>query len=96
MDEAVDVVLQLHERAKAGELGYFAFNQVADLILLIDGLPRIFGQLFDSEADSLIYLVDVDDNSFDFVAFLKDLARVINLAGPAQVGDVDHTVDPFL
>ena len=38
-------------------------------------------------------LVDVDDDRFDFVVLLKDFARMIDLAGPAQIGDVDHAVD---
>ena len=42
MHEPVDVVLQLHERAEAGELGHFAFHQITDLVFLIDVLPRIF------------------------------------------------------
>ena len=32
---------------------------------------------------------------FDFVALLKDFARMIDLSGPAQIGDVDHAVDAF-
>jgi hypothetical protein len=44
----------------------------------------------------LIDLVDVDHYSFHFIAFLKHLAGVIDFAGPAQIGDVDHAVDAFL
>src|SRR6266567_7786454 len=96
VDEPIDVVLQLNERAEASELGHFAFHQVADLVFLIDRLPRIFCELFDPEADPLVYLVDVDDHGFDFVAFLKDFARMIDLAGPAQIRHVDHSIDAFL
>ena len=41
VDEAVDVVLQLHERAEAGELGDLAVDEVADLVVRVDVLPRI-------------------------------------------------------
>ena len=41
---------------KAGELGDLAVNQIADLVFLIDILPRIIAQLFDAEADSLVVL----------------------------------------
>src|SRR5713226_8836402 len=81
VNEAVDVVLQLHERAETGELGHVAFHQIADLVFLIDVLPRIFAQLFDSETDPLICFIDVDDFGLDFVAFLKDFARVIDFPG---------------
>ena len=52
-------------------------------------------ELLDAEADALVGLVDVDDDRFDFVALLEDFGRVIDLAGPAHVGDVDHAVDAF-
>ena len=38
VDESIDVVLQLHERAEARQLGDFAFNEIADLVFLIDVL----------------------------------------------------------
>ena len=74
VDEAVDVVLQLHERAEAGELGDLAVDEVADLVVRVDVLPRIVAQLLDAEADALVRLVDVDDDGFDFVALLEDFA----------------------
>ena len=60
VNEPVDVVLQLHERAEARELRDLAVHEIADLVFLIDLLPRIFAQLFDAEADALVGLVDVD------------------------------------
>ena len=83
MNEPINVVLQLHERAKAGELGHFTFHQVTDLIFLIDRFPWIFGQLFNPETDALIDFVDVYNDSFHFIAFLKHLAGVINFTSPA-------------
>src|SRR5205807_10634026 len=82
--------------AEACELGHVAFNQIADLIFLIDVLPRIVAQLFDAETDPLIRLIDIDNFGFDFVAFLKDFARMIDFAGPTQIRNVDHSVDTFI
>ena len=45
MDEAIDVILQLHKRAKAGELGYLAVDEIADLVFLVDVLPRIVARV---------------------------------------------------
>ncbi len=81
---------------KLASLRDLAVDEIADLVFLIDVLPRIVAQLFDAEADALVGLVDVDHHGFDFVALLEDFARMIDLAGPAQVGDVDHAVDAFL
>ena len=41
VDEAVDLVLQADEGAEAGELGDLAGDEVADLVELVDVLPRI-------------------------------------------------------
>ncbi len=73
-----------------------AFDEVADLVLGLDVLPRIVLELLESEADALVGLVDVDDDGFDLVALLEDLGRMIDLLRPAQVGDVHHAVDAFL
>lgn len=96
MDEAVDVVLEGHERAEVGQLGDLAFDEVADLVESVDFLPGIFVELFDAEGDALVGFVDIDDHGFDLVAFLEDFARMVDLACPAEVGDVHHAVDAFL
>ncbi len=84
------------EGAEAGELGDLALDEIADLVALVDDLPGIVLELLDAEGDALVLLVDVDDHGLDVVALLEDFARVVDLAGPAQVGDVDHAVDAFL
>ncbi|KAG0505948.1 MAG: hypothetical protein Udaeo_06790 [Candidatus Udaeobacter sp.] len=82
MNESINVVLQLHKGAEAGELGHFTVDQVTDLILFIDHFPRIVGQLFNPKTDALIDFVDVDHDRFHFIAFLKHLAGVIDFSGP--------------
>src|SRR5437762_2676205 len=53
VNEPIDVVLQLHERAEARQLRDLALHQIADLVFRIDLFPRIFAQLFNAEADPL-------------------------------------------
>ena len=86
----------MDERAEAGELGNFTFHEIANLVFLVNGLPRVFGQLFDPKTYPLIHLVDVDNDGLDFVALLKHFAGMIDLAGPAQIGHVNHAVNAFL
>ena len=86
----------MHECAETRELAHVAFDQITDLVFLIDVFPRIVAQLFDSKTDSLIRFVDVDDFGFDFVAFLKDFARMIDFPGPTQIRNVNHSVDSFI
>ena len=54
--------------------------------------PPVF-KLLATEADSLVGLVDVDHYRFDFFAFLQNLARMIDLPSPTQIGHVNHSVD---
>src|SRR4051812_32980062 len=93
MNEAVDIVLQADEGAEAGELGDFAGDEVADFVILVDVGPGIFGELFQAEGDSLVGLVDFEHNRFDVVTLLQDFGRMIDLAGPGDVRDVDHTIE---
>ena len=44
----------------------------------------------------LLLSVDVEHDGIDLVALLQDLGRVVDLAGPAHVGDVHHAVDALL
>ena len=50
MHEAVDVVGELDKGAEAGELGDLAVDEIADLVALVDLLPRIVFELLDAEA----------------------------------------------
>ena len=95
VDEAIDVVLQANERAEAGELGDLAGDEVADLVILVDVRPRIFGELFDADGDALVGLVDFQHDRFDFVALLQHFGRMIDLARPGNVRDVDHAIQAF-
>ena len=36
---------------------------------------------------------DVEDNSFDFLARFQYFVRIVDLASPGHVGNVNHTVD---
>ncbi len=95
VDEAVDVVLELHEGTKVGDFRDGALDEIADLEATVDFLPGIVLELFDAEADALVDLVDVDDDGFEFVALFEGFARVVDLAGPGKVGHVNHAVDAF-
>ena len=88
-------MLQADEGAEAGQLGDFAGDQVADLVELVDVVPRIFAELLQAERDALVGLVDFEHDRFDFVALLQDFGRMIDLARPGDVRDVDHAIQTF-
>ena len=96
MYQAVDVVLQPDERAEAGELGDFAVDEVTDLVQLVDLVPRILRELLDANGDALVFAVDLQHLRLDLQPLLQHLGRVVDLAGPGDVGNVDHGVEPLL
>ena len=79
VDQAVDSAFEFDERAEGGQLRDFAFDNVADLVLVLDRLPLHF-----------------EDDGFHFHALMQDFARVVHLADPGHVGDMDHAVDVVL
>src|SRR5262249_40751987 len=81
--------------AEAGDLGHAALDEVADLEAVVDLAPRIVFDLLDAQADALVGLVDLEDLGFHFLALLEDFGGVVDLAGPTEVGHVDHAVNAF-
>ncbi len=51
--------------------------------------------MFQAERNALVGLVDLEHLGLDLVALLQHFGRMIDLAGPGEVGDVDHAVDAF-
>ena len=95
MDEAVDITVHGDEGTESGDFGDLAFDEIADFVFVFDFLPRIAFELFHTEADALVLLVDIDDDRFEFVALFDHFGRVIDLSGPRHIGDMDHAIDAF-
>ena len=54
---------------------------------------RVFGQLLDAEADTLLPDIDIEDLDLDHVALLVIRDGLVAGAVPVEVGHVDHAVD---
>src|SRR5439155_1547353 len=91
--ESVDVVPEADERAEAGELGDVSGNEVADFVIFVDIRPGIFRKLFNADRDALVGFVDFQNDGLGFVPLFEDLARVIDFAGPGDLGDVHQAFD---
>ncbi len=95
MHQAVNVVLQADEGAEAGQLGHVACDQIAHLVELVDAAPGIDGQLFHTHGNALVGLVHFQHHRLHFVALLEHFGRMIDLARPGNVRDMDHAVQAF-
>ena len=92
VDEALDALLELDERAVVGERDDLALDARADRILLVGAVPRVLLDLLQAEADALGGRVELEDDDTDLLADLEHLRRVAD-AAPAHVGDVEQAVD---
>ena len=91
VDEALDAVADLDERAEGHELGDPAVDELADPVAPGELLPRILLGGLEREADALPVEVDVEDLDGDLVADGDDRAGVVDVL-PGQLGDVDEAV----
>ena len=51
MNQAVNIAVQIHKGAEAGNLGHLASHHIAHLEAVIDGFPRIGLKLLDTKGD---------------------------------------------
>ena len=93
VNEAFDALFDAGKCAKFGDLRNFAIDNRTERIAFLEFIPRIARELFDAEAEAFVGDVDVEDDGFDFIAFLVDFVRVANFLRPADIGDVDETID---
>ena len=68
VDHAVDAFFQFDERAVGGHVADLALDAAADGKFLLDLIPRIGLELAQAERNLLLFLVDAEDDGFDFLA----------------------------
>ena len=91
MDQTLHTGSDLDERAVVGHNDHAALHLVADLERLIERLPRMRGELLQTQGDALLGLVEVEDHDVDLLIERHDLLGVV-YAAPREVGDVDQAV----
>ena len=67
MDKSLYARLNLNECAVVSDENDFALNLVADLEVRIESLPRMRLELLETEGDSLLVLVEVEDDDVDLL-----------------------------
>ncbi len=88
VDQALDAVTEVNERAEGHELGDGALDDGADGVLLDERAPRILGGLLETEGDALAIQIDVENLDLDLLADLDELGGVVDVV-PRELGDVE-------
>src|SRR5262249_45149212 len=92
VDEALDALLELDERAVILERDDLALDDGAGRVALGRRLPRILGDLLEAERNALGLRVELEHLDAYVIADLEHLGRMVHPA-PAHVGDVQEAVD---
>ena len=90
--EAFDAAFDFNERTVVGDVRNLAEEAGALRVAAGDADPRIFAQLLQAQRHAVLFLVELKNLGFDFLADLNDFARVTH-ATPGEVGDVQEAVD---
>src|SRR6478752_4036463 len=90
--QALDALLDAHERTERDQLGDLAGHDLADLVGPREVLPRVLLRRLQRQGDTLAVHVDVEHLDGDLVTHGDDLGRVVDVL-PGQLRDVDETVD---
>src|SRR5690606_37074617 len=91
VDEALDALLELDERAVVRDRDDAALDHLALGVVLGDVLPRVRLELLEAERDALALLLVVEHDDVELLVELDDLARVAD-AAPREVRDVEQPV----
>ncbi len=92
VDQTLDAVFELDERAVVGQADHATLDALAHAELLGHATPRVFGDLLEAQADALALFVELEHHHLDLVADVEHFGRVVDPA-PAHVGDVQQAVD---
>ena len=88
VNKAFDALLEFDEDAVVDDADDLAFYFAACRIFFGGADPGIVRELFEAERDALLFLVELEDDDFEFLIGLNDVGRVLD-AAPAQVGEVE-------
>src|SRR5262249_4721185 len=93
VDQTVDVLFDLDERAELGQVADLPFDARADRILLGQLVPRVRFDLLEAERDAPRCGIDAEHHRIDAVADVENFRRVLDAFAPRHLGDVDQTFD---
>ena len=73
VDQTLNALFHLNEDTEVGEVTHLSGVLRANGILLLDGVPRIVGQLLNAKRHLAVIAVQSQDNCLDLVAHLHEV-----------------------
>src|SRR5262249_22643252 len=96
MNQTINSLFNLDKGTEVGQISHAPVNSRADLVTLVESLPRVFLHLLHAQADPARLGVDPEDLHLDRVARVDQLARMLDPFGPTHLRDVHQTFNPRL
>ena len=91
MDQTLYARSDLDECTIVGHHHNLTLHVVAYLQVRIQSIPRMRSQLLQTESNTLLLVVEIQDNHVDLLIQFHNFVRIV-YAAPRQVGNVDQTV----
>ena len=73
VNQALNTLFHLNKDAEVGEVAHLGGVLAANGVLLLDGVPRIVGELLDAQRHLAVLAVQSQDNGLDLVAHLHEV-----------------------
>ena len=96
VDETLDTVLRLGEHTEVGDIADNGLVDGSDRILVADALPRVGGELLQTEGHLPVLTVNGKNLSLDLVTDFEELLGTVEPGRPAHLRDMDKTLDTGL
>ena len=91
MDETFYAGSDFNECAIVSHNDNFTLNLVTNLEVSVEGIPGMGLELLETESDTLLFVVEVEDNDVELLVELNHFFGMA-YAAPREVSDVDETV----
>ena len=96
VDHTVDTFFEFNESTIGGEVAHLTTDAGANWVVVASHFPRIGFQLASAERDLLLFLLDTENDSFDFVADAKHFTGLGDTLRPRKLSHVNETLNTFL
>ena len=91
VDQTFDALFDFHKGTVGHDVDHVTLDNAADSVLGFHIVPRIVALLLQTEGDTFLGVVDIQDHHFDFLTDFQHFVRVGDSA-PAHIRDVQQAV----
>src|SRR4029453_10633560 len=96
MNQTIDAFFYTYENAKIREVSNRSLDDGSDWIFFLGELPGVGHNLFQSQGNTTVAWIYVEDDNLDILSNLEHFGRMGNFSGPRHFRNMDEPFDPAL